>query len=197
MKKEAKDIITELYEMVNVMEDCISLLQTAFIYNTHTPLNDCRLKSGGIKKNGPKLAKKIEELANDNPDLRPYIPVPDHLIKIGENLEKLAEFIDKKVREDILFSDRAVTEITFLLQRLADILRSTADMILARNIFLSKYVEESEAGVIRRAVEYATFHEERLIEGLCLPVASSIYIKMLDAIKTIAWHSKEIVTRLT
>ena len=44
--------------------------------------------------------------------------------------------------------------------------------------------------------EYATLHEERLIEGLCLPVASSLYINMLDSIKNIAWHAKEIATKL-
>jgi hypothetical protein len=51
-------------------------------------------------------------------------------------------------------------------------------------------------GVIRRAIEYATLHEERLIEGSCLPVASAIYIYMLDIIKSIAWHAKEIALKL-
>lgn len=45
-----------------------------------------------------------------------------------------------------------------------------------------------------------TVHEmgrvSKMIVGLCLPVASSLYISMLDAIKGIAWHAKEIATRL-
>jgi len=198
MKKEVKDVINELYEMVNRMEDCISLLQTAFIYNIPTPLNDCKLKTADFDiKKETSLTKKIEELIPDSPDLKPYLSVPRHLVKIGENIEKLLGLIERKIRENILFSDKTITEITFLLQRLIDILRSTADMILARNVFLSRYVQESEAGVVRRTIEYTTFHEERLIEGLSLSPSSYIYIKMMDAIRAIAWHSKEVVTQLT
>ncbi len=100
------------------------------------------------------------------------------------------------VKEKVLFSDRAIEEVTYLLQRLTDILRPTSDIILARNAILGKYVNESEAGVVKRALEYATLHEERLIEGLCIPFASLLYINMLDEIKNIAWHAKEIATKL-
>jgi Na+/phosphate symporter len=185
-----------MHEMGRDVEDCILLLQNAFINNSSMPLQECRLKIEGMKKTEPRLTGTITELTRDNPALRPYISVPVHLLRIAENIEKLADLMDRKIREDILFSDRAMTEITFLLQRLGDMLRPMSDIMLARNIILSRYIQESEAGVIRRAIEYATFHEERLIEGLCLPVASSLYIGMLDAIKGIAWHAKEIATRL-
>ncbi len=196
MKEAIKDALKTLHEMGNNAEDCISSLQTAFIYNNPKPLNDCKLKIEGIKKKEPQLTKTVAELVRDNPDMKQYVSVPVHLLRIGENIEKLAELIDRKARENILFSDRALTEITFLLQRLIDILRPTSDIILARNTILTRYVQESEAGVIRRAIEYATFHEERLIEGLCLPVASSLYISMLDAVKGIAWHAKQIAIKL-
>ena len=117
-------------------------------------------------------------------------------MKIVENLEKLSEIIDKKIRDNILFSDRAVKETVFLLQRLIEILSPTGDIILARNTFLSMYIEESQEGVGKMAREYATFHEERLIQGVCLPVSSSLYVNMLNAIKNIAWHAKEIAVKL-
>jgi Na+/phosphate symporter len=135
-------------------------------------------------------------MARDNADLKPYVSVPVHLLRIGESVEKLAGCIEIMVREQVLFSDRAIEEINYLFQRLADILRPTADIILARNAILAQYVGESETGVVKRALEYATQHEERLIEGLCLPYASSLYIRMLDEIKNIAWHAKEIAARL-
>ncbi|MBI5212817.1 MAG: hypothetical protein HY957_05520, partial [Nitrospirae bacterium] len=72
----------------------------------------------------------------------------------------------------------------------------TSDILLAKNFILGRYVQESEAGIVKRATEYATLHEERLIEGLCLPIASSLYINMLDSIKNIAWHAKEITAKL-
>ncbi|BCB96659.1 hypothetical protein JZK55_15810 [Dissulfurispira thermophila] len=196
MKEDVKELLKTMYDMANNAENCISLLQTAFIYNSLKPLKDCESNIEAIKKAEPALTKKITELARDNPELKQYISVPVHLLRIGENIEKLTGLMNKKIKDNILFSDKAVTEITFLLQRLIDILRPTADMILAKNTILRRYVEESEAGIVKRATEYATLHEERLIEGLCLPVASSLYINMLDAIKGIAWHAKEIAIKL-
>jgi hypothetical protein len=61
---------------------------------------------------------------------------------------------------------------------------------------MSMYVEESQAGVGKMAIEYATLHEERLIKGVCLPIASSLYLTMLNAIKSIAWNAKEIAIGL-
>ncbi len=196
MKEDVKNLLLSLHEMANSAENCLSLLQTAFIYNASTPLKDCFTNVENIKKSEVQLTKKIAELTKENPELKPYVSTPVHLRRIAECIEKLAELIDKKIKDDILFSDRAITEITFLLQRLIDIIRPTADIILAKNIILKRYVEESESGVVKRANEYATLHEERLIEGLCLPISSSLYISMLDSIKDIAWHAKEIATKI-
>ncbi len=196
MKEDIKKLLLTMHEMANTAETGISLLQTAFIYNSTEPLNECIAAAGIIKNSEPDLTKSITGMAKNNPELAPYVSVPAHLIRIGEDIEKLAELMDKKIKDNILFSDRAITEITFLLQRLVDIIRPTADIILAKNTIMRRYIEESESGIVKRATEYATLHEERLIEGLCLPVASSIYVTMLDAIKNIAWHAKEIAIKL-
>ncbi len=196
MKEEAKELLKQMHELANYAEDCIAYLQTAFIYNSLTPLKDCYELARIIREKEPELTKRVVEFAKEGADIKPYISVPSHLLRISEDIEKLAGLIDKKIKDGILFSDRAITEVTFLLQRLTDIIRPTADIILARNIMLGKYIQESEQGIIKRALEYATLHEERLIEGLCLPAASSIYLSMLDAIKNIAWHAKEISASL-
>jgi len=196
MDEKTKEALKAMYDMADNAENCISSLQTALIYNSSKPLKDCETTVKDIKKTEAVITKKIAELAKDNPDLKQYVSVPAHLLRIGENIEKLSELMDKKIKDDILFSDKAVTEITFLLQRIVDVMRPTSDIILAKNTILGRYVQESEEGIVKRATEYATLHEERLIEGLCLPVASSIFINMLDSIKNIAWHAKEITSKL-
>lgn len=196
MKDETKDLMVTMYDITTSAETCMSHLQTALIYNSTKTLKDCFTKVKEVKELEPKLTKRLTELAKNNQDLNAYIPVPMHILKIYENIEKLSLETEKKIKDNILFSDKAMTEITFLLQRLIDILRPTAEIILAKNVIVRRYVEESRVGIVRRAIEYATLHEERLIEGLCLQVASSIYLNMLDAIKSIAWHSKEITVNL-
>ncbi len=195
-KEDIKDILKSFYEMGSDAEDYISLLQTAFIYNAPLPLKDCKAKVEVIKKKEAQLTKTITEIAANNPDLKPYVSVSIHLLRIWENLERLLELVDKKIRENILFSDKAVYETIFLLQRLVEILRPSSDIILAKNTFLSMYVQESQSSVEKTAAEYATLHENRLITGECLPAVSLLYVNMLDAIKNIAWHTKEIAIKL-
>ncbi len=197
MKSEIKDLFRALHELGNEAEDCVSLLQTSFIYGSLQTLHDCRKKIPAFREKEPQLTREIAELAREKTDIKPYVSVPVHLMRIGESVEKLAGCVESMVKDHVLFSDRAIEEITFLFQRLMDILRPMSDIILARNAIMAKYVDESEAGIVRRAMEYATLHEERLIEGVCLPFASSLYIRMLDEIKNIAWHSKEIAGKLT
>ncbi|TNF53382.1 MAG: hypothetical protein JSV71_04180 [Nitrospiraceae bacterium] len=196
MKEVTTDILKNLHEMANEAEDCISLIQIAFIYNNAQPLGNYKDTVGAIKKEEDHMTKAITEYAADNPELKPYVSVSIHLLRVWDGIGKLLDLIDKKIRDNILFSDKAVNETTFLLQRLIEMLRPTADIILARNTYLSLYIKESQAGVQRRAVDYATLHENRLIEGVCLPAASSVYVNMLDAIKSIAWHTKEIAAKL-
>lgn len=196
MTDDAKGLLEAMNEMGTNAGKCMALLQNAFIYNSAEPLTGCSAQVEAIKMKEPELTAKIFALAKDNAELEPYVSVPGQLLRIGESIEKLAAAIGKKNKDGILFSDRAVTETIFLLQRLSEILKPVVDIIHTRNKFLNRYIQESEAGIAKDANEYATLHEERLIAGECLPVASSIYITMLDAIKKVAWHSKEISAKL-
>lgn len=196
MTDEEKNLLELMHALCNDAVECINLLQTAFIYNSLTPLKDCFSIAAAIKTKEPELSQKAVDLAKSRHELAPYVSVPAHLMRIGENIEKLASSIEGKINKGILFSDRAVTETTFLLQRLSETLKPTADIILAKNVFLNRYVQESEVSIAKNASLYATLHEERLIEGICIPAASAIYLTMLDAIKNIAWHAKEISSKL-
>lgn len=195
-KIDVKSKLTILHDITHETCEFIAAMQTAFIYNTTKPLEEYRTKAEAVRKETGPLSAILKEAASDEAVVKPYVVVPEHLANIWNSLDKLSGLIDKKISDKVLFSDKAVNETIYLLQRLVEILRPAADIILARNTFLSKYVQESQASIESKADEYATLHENRLITGECLPVASSIYVGMLGAIKSIAWHTKEIATIL-
>ncbi len=195
-KINIKSRLTELYELTNNTGEFISALQTAFMYHTSTPLQEYKSKLEAVEKETSALSAMMKEAVSDDQGMKPYVEVPEHLASVWKSLGTLFDLIDKKIREKVLFSDKAGNETIYLLQRLVEMLRPTGDMILARNTFLSKYIQESQANIENLADEYATLHENRLITGECLPVASSIYVNMLGAIKSIAWHTKEIAVAL-
>jgi len=197
MKSQVHELINEMSGLGHQVDSCISLLQAAFINNSLDQLKDCRDHVGGIKKDEVGLAVKVTDAAKQYAEMKQYVLVPQHFLRIAENIDSLAEKTAKKVKDNILFSERAVAEITFLLQRLKEIIKTSTDLLFCENPILSSYVQESESNLVKTSIEYATQHEERLIEGLCLPVSSSIYITMLDCIRNIAWHAKEIAIKAT
>ncbi len=197
MKSQVHQLIKEMSDLGRQTDASLSLLQAAFINNSLEQLKECREKVAEIRKTEVELAVKVTEVAKQNSEMKQYVLVPQHILRIAENIEALAEKTAKKVMDNILFSERAVTEITFLLQRLKEIIMSANDLLFCENTILNSYVEESEANLVKTCIEYATQHEERLIEGLCLPVSSSIYLTMLDCIRNIAWHAKEIAIKAT
>jgi Na+/phosphate symporter len=107
----------------------------------------------------------------------------------------LNESVGKKVKEDILFSDRAISELSILIQKLKETLKNTSDLLATKNAVLVQHINGCEEDIVRKALEFATQHEERLVEGLCLPVSSHLYLNMLNSIRCIAWDAKEIATK--
>lgn len=197
MKSQFQNLIKEMSDLGRQTDACLSMLQVAFINNSLDQLKECREKVAEIRKTEIDLAVKVTDAAKQSTEMKQYVLVPQHILRIAENIEILAEKTTKKVKDNILFSERAVTEVTFLLQRLKEIIMSANDLLFCENTILNSYVEESEANLVKACIEYATQHEERLVEGLCLPVSSSIYITMLDCIRNIAWHAKEIAIKAT
>ncbi len=192
-----KELINKLYDMNQKAVECIILLKNAFIFNSSKSLDECEAKANAILQTERALTGEFIEDAKVDPDCKVYVSVPGCIERMGDFIEDIAGCIRTKIRDGILFSDKAISETTFLLERLQDVLRNTSDIILSRNVILKEYVKKSASEINRSANEFATMHEDRLIEGLCTPLASPLYLHMLDAIKGIAWHGKEIAEKLT
>ncbi len=192
----AKELISKLYDMNESAVECIYLLQNAFIFNSSKSLDECEAKAKEMMQTEKALTEEFIEDAKVDPGARMYVSVPGFIERMGDCIEDMAGCIRTKIRDGILFSDKAVSETTFLLERLQDVLRNTSDIILSRNQILKEYVKESASEINRSSNEFATMHEDRLIEGLCMPMASPLFLHMLDAIKGIAWHAKKTAEKL-
>jgi hypothetical protein len=116
-KKDIKNEVLLLHDMINNAAECLSLLENAFIYHTSELLNECNSNASLMKKEVSQLAKKVKDTGNVDPVLKPYVSVPGHLLKITESIETLSELIDNKNRGKILFSDKAVRESTYIFFR--------------------------------------------------------------------------------
>ncbi len=121
----------------------------------------------------------------------------EHLMVIGDNIGGCMDPIEQKIRGAVLFSDKAVTQANFLFDQHTGIIRSVLDIFKTDNEFLKKYVLEESGKLGQACLSFATEHEERMIEGLCLPQAAPIFLALLDRMRNIAQQEVEIATLLT
>lgn len=197
MKGKCDDLLHQLQEIGTGAGECLVCLQKTFISNSREASMACTERLSDIRAKEAEMMKAIANSARTAAEKEVLKDVVRHFLRICRHLEDLAGTLQKKMKENILFSDRGVTEVSFLSQTLADILRATADLVLVRNPILIRYVLESETMVEKTTIEYATQHEERLVEGLCIPMASPIYLSMLDTFKGIAWEAKNIAEKMS
>ncbi len=185
-----------IHSMVERLEEAMNLLYIGFIYSQNIPLEAALEHVTWVKDKEKELTPELVEMAAEDEMARMYSPIPSHLERIASNIEHIIRIVLQKNEENILFSDKAVSEMNFLFNRIKEVLSNLSDLVLARNKYLANYIIESEAEIERTANEFSTLHEERLIEGLCMPRASGIYVIILDSLKRIAWNAKEIAAKL-
>jgi len=122
--------------------------------------------------------------------------LPMHLDRIVSNIELLAADAERVLREGALFTDRATREIRGLLDTVIALVEDLHDALRTGNRTLVRSILDGGRECETRAHEYALQHEQRLIEGVCQPGASSIYLAMLDHVRGIEWHARQLAEKL-
>jgi Na+/phosphate symporter len=127
---------------------------------------------------------------------RPRLFVPLHLERGGEKVEELMRAVRTMVLEGLPFTDRARREVDELIEAATELLVNLRDLLLTGNQVLRRHVIESGRSLVARADDCAMYHQQRLIEGVCAPRSSSVYLAILDALKGVEWHAREIAQKL-
>jgi Na+/phosphate symporter len=122
--------------------------------------------------------------------------IPSHLERVGDNIELLLRCGASIIKDGVCFSDRAMSEINTLFDKAIEILQSARDALKTSD--KEKLLSVTEEGrkfqeIIR---EYSLSHYDRLIEGVCMPKASSLYLAILDYLSGIEKHIRNIVERM-
>ena len=123
--------------------------------------------------------------------------VPMHLERIGDHVEGFARTVERQAEEGALFTDRAMHEIDQLLEQALELLEDTRDVLRTGNHTLVQHVLDEGPRFQATASEFASFHQERLIQGVCVPHASSLYLAMIDYLRGIERHQRDIVKKVS
>ncbi|MBI5251526.1 MAG: hypothetical protein HY912_18710 [Desulfomonile tiedjei] len=130
------------------------------------------------------------------PVVKALVLFPGKLERIGDFLESVANCSQIRARDGIPLSDKAMTELAQLFDLFIEILTKFSEAILnPRNEPLEDIVAK-EKMLAQMTLDFALAHEERLIDGTCVPKASSIYLDILDSVKNSGSHIRSMAESL-
>jgi Na+/phosphate symporter len=123
---------------------------------------------------------------------KPYLSIAFSFDRMTYNIEGILDRLKAKSQNHILFSDQAVKEVNDVFQEAMRLLRSLPDLITTGNKALAQRIGEEARSMFKIANSYSEDHEERLIQGICVPKHSPIYLGIIESLKGVMVHTLEV-----
>lgn len=190
-----KDVKKEIYLMMHKTEQMLELTEDAFMKNKSLSLDQAAEIAREVKTREDTVTEKLSKIAASDPGARAILSVPVHIEKIAVSIERVMDSVRLRIKEGLLFSDKAIQETGTLLTKGKDVLKKAGEAMVTGSG--ADAVRTESDAIIRMADSYATSHEDRLVTGECSPKSSSTYLCILYAFDDIASHTKEALKKLT
>jgi phosphate uptake regulator len=182
-----------LYPMFQDALEMLALTRTCFLEHDLDALNTASALGRSVHKQENELT---EGLLAGPPEIEPLRFIPSHLERIGDALEAVVRCLRSREDEAAVFTERGMREVRELFDRAQGLLECARDLARTGNPVLARHVELEAMRFQEVASEFARAHEERLIEGVCLPRASSAYLAILDNLREVTRHCRQIAHRV-
>ncbi|MBM4273298.1 MAG: hypothetical protein FJ134_02395 [Deltaproteobacteria bacterium] len=196
-----KDQAAVIGPVVDMLRGMLGAARAAFNRHSYASLEELKSHQAALSQEFSRVTKQLTPSAQLSGEERASLlrlqSILHQLQLISENIGGLADPIQRKIKDGILFSDKAVTQTNFLFSLHAGMLRSVLDTLTTDNDFLKKYMAQEGENLIKACSDFATEHEDRMIEGLCLPQAAPIFLTILDRMRAIGQHEVDIAGILT
>jgi Na+/phosphate symporter len=118
-----------------------------------------------------------------------YLSIASSLDRMAYNIEGVLDRVRGKSENHILFSDHAVKEVNGVFQETMRLLENLPNLLTTESKSLAQRIGEEGRSMIKIADGYSEVHEERLIDGICEPKHSPIYIGIIESLKGVTVHA--------
>lgn len=149
-----------------------------------------------IRRNSSELAKYLIQKSSPQDKgkewVKPYLSMATSFDRMTHHMEGMVDRLKTMLKEHILFSDRAVKEVNDIFQEAMNLLESLPDLIQTRNKFLAQHIGERVRSILKIANGFSEEHEERLIQGVCMPKSSPLYLGLLESLEGIISNVLEV-----
>ncbi len=187
-----REIEEGLYSLAHKAADMLQLISEGFNLHSKKHLLEAEKLAKAVhdadKKYTTALVEELKKHKDELNQVKELIPVPGHIERIGDYCESIIVVTKSKIKDGVLFSDRAASEVNHLFKGLNELIKSAGDIVLTKNALLTRHLLNETKKLDEYANDCATLHEERLVLGICNPKGSSLFLDILDSIRGIAYH---------
>jgi Na+/phosphate symporter len=192
-----KDLKKEIYLLMHKSQEMLELAQEGFMKNKLSSLDQADELAKEIHAKEDLLTATLAKMASTNNEARMLLSVPSHIEKIASGIKRITESSRARIREGMLFSDKAVNETGKLFTATKDVLKKSGEVaVTGAQAAAATAIADTDA-MERMANNFATAHENRLVTGECEPKSSSTYLCILYAFEDMGAHIKNSVQRLS
>jgi len=125
-----------------------------------------------------------------------YMDIAGDLELIGDYCKDILERVQIKIEEKLLFSDEAVKEYSELYRKIEEVLDGIVCALEKDKLTLVKEVVKNDKDFDNLVEEYRRRHDQRLIDGICSPLACNMFLNMLDFTAQVFHHTKAIAKNI-
>lgn len=193
---EERELMQRFRDVFEVSAPILDDLQKGFFSQQILVIQDCEKKFGDLLiSRVPYVEKIIGEKQKSEADKK-YVMLLPALQTIALAIENLMYKMESKLASNILFSEKALSELRSLYTIMQEQFRDTKDYIITKNPGLKDAVRNHMDKMFHLIEEMAIVHQNRLITGICMPQASYLYLDITDSLKRISRGLVDFVNKI-
>jgi Na+/phosphate symporter len=196
-EQTVKDLKKEIYLMMHTAQEMLELTEDGFMKNKLTSLDQADELAKDIHVKEDALTTSLAKLAATNDDARALLTVPSHIEKAATSIKRITENSRLRIKEGMLFSDKAISETGKLFTKTKDVLKKSSEAAVTGARSALETSSTDADAMERMSNEFSTAHEDRLVTGECSPKSSSTYLCILYAFEDMGGHIKNAIKRFS
>ncbi|NWF94397.1 MAG: Na/Pi cotransporter family protein [Syntrophaceae bacterium] len=197
MDKQAGEKMTQVCRSVSEM---IEMVFEGFRRPTMESFREVEEAMNTVRKYSTELTGFLISKSSSSEEGRewakPYLSIASCFDRMTFNIEGIVDRLKSKAENHILFSERGVKEVYDLFHEVMEILENLLGLFLTQDKLLAQRIEEKGRSAFRMISRYAEAHEERLIQGVCVPKSGPIYLGILECLRGIIGHALEVSAKI-
>lgn len=196
-EQTVKDIKKDIYLIMHKALEMVEMTEDGFTKSKLSSLDQAEELAREIHAKEDTLTAALAKMSASNSEARAILTVPSHVEKIATSIKRITENSKARIKEGMLFSDKAILETGRLFTKTKEVLKKAGEAAVTGSKATIESALSESTLIESMANDYATAHEERLVTGECSPKSSSTYLCILYAFEDMGAHIKDATQRLS